>query len=140
VILQCNYEELRALRQGADVVLKAGVSQPCAVLAPPAERAQVEALALVLDGDVSLHTLAEQAEVEAAVRTIVACLRAEMDAAVLATHPAAEVAVANYFDYAHALVVLGRLEDMGAHMRALIEIVTGTPPDATLASTFAFPD
>lgn len=140
MILQCNYEEVRALRQGADVVLTAGASQPCAVLAPPAERAQVEALLLELEGDVSLATLAEQADAEAAVRTIVACLRAEMEAAVVATHAADEIAVASYFDFAHALTVLARLEEMGEHMRALIEIVTGSPPDAALAASFAFPD
>lgn len=122
------------------MVLKAGASQPCAVLAPPAERAQVEALLPELEGDVSLGTLAEQAEAEAAVRTIVACLRAEMDAAVVATHAADEIAVASYFDFAHALTVLTRLEEMGEHMRALIEVVTGSPPDAVLAASFAFPD
>lgn len=140
MILRCNYEELTALRHGAGVVLRADASEPCSVLAPPAERAQVEAWAGALAGDVSLGTLAEQVEAEAAVRTIVACLRAEMDAAVVATHPADETAVASYFDYAHALAVLARLEDMGEHMRALIEIVTGGPPDSTLAAAFAFPD
>jgi hypothetical protein len=140
VILQCNYEELRALKAGAGMVLRPDASQPCPVLAPPAERAQVEALVPALESDVSIGTLAEQAEVETAVRTIVACLRAEMDAAVVATHAADEVAVACYFDFAHGLSVLARLEEMGDHMRALIEIVTGTPPDDVLAASFAFPD
>lgn len=140
MILQCNYEELRALRAGADLVLRADASQPCAVLAPPAERAQVEALVPALEGDVSMATLAEQAAVEVAVRTIVDCLRADMEAAVVATHPADELAVASYFDFAHGLAVLARLEEMGDHMRALIEIVTGSPPDAALAASFAFPD
>ncbi len=140
MILQCNYEELQALRQGADAVLRAGEPNPCAVAAPPAERAQVGALLPQLEGDVSVSTLAEQEEVESAVRTIVACLRAEMDAAVVAAHPADEVAVAAYFDYAHALVVLARLEEMGDHMRALIEIVTGTTATRAIAASFAFPD
>ncbi len=140
MILRCNYEEVTALRRGAEVVLRADASEPCAVLAPPTERAQVEALSSTLTGDVSLETLAEQIEAEAAVRTIVACLHAEMDAAVVATHPADEVAVASYFEYAHALAVLARLEEMGEHMRALIEVVTGGPPDAALTAGFAFPD
>jgi hypothetical protein len=140
VILQCNFEELMALRQGASMVLQSDAVQPCAVLAPPAERAQVEALVPALAGDVSIGTLSEQREIEAAVRTIVVCLRAEMDAAVVAAHPADEVAVACFFDYAHALVVLDRLEEMGDHMRALIEIVSGEPPSPALAASFAFPD
>lgn len=140
MILQCNFEELRALRQGADVVLRPGTPEPCVVAAPPAERAQVEALVPLLEGDVSIGTLAEQREVEGAVRAILVCLKAEMDAAVVAEHPASEPAVAAYFDYAHALGVLTRLEDMGDHMEALIEIVTGAAPNDALAASFAFPD
>jgi hypothetical protein len=140
VILQCNYEELRALRQGADVALRPATPHLGAVAAPPAERAQVEALVPLLEGDVSVGTLAEQRDVEGGVRTIVTCLLAEMDAAVVAAHPADESAVSAYFDYAHALGVLARLEEMGDHMRALIEIVTGTPPDDVVAASFAFPD
>lgn len=140
MILQCNYEELKALQQGADVVLRSPAPVPCAVAAHPAERAQVEALVPLLEGDVSIETLAEQREIEAVIRTIVVCLRAEMDAAVVAAHPAAEPAVAAYFDYAHALGVLARLEDMGGHMEALIEIVTGSAPTDALAASFAFPD
>jgi hypothetical protein len=140
VILQCNYEELRALRQGADVALGAGAPEPCVVAAPPVERARVEALVPLLAGDVSIGTLAEQREVEMAVRAIVLCLKTEMDAAVVAEHPAAEPAVAAYFDYAHALGVLTRLVDMGDHMEALIEIVSGSAPNDALAASFAFPD
>lgn len=140
MILQCNYEELRALRQGADVALRPVTPDFGAVAAPPAERAQVEALVPLLEGDVSVGTLAEQVELEGGIRTIVSCLLLEMEASVVATHPADEGAVAAYFDYAHALVVLARLEEMGDHMRALIEIVTGTPPNDALAASFAFPD
>jgi hypothetical protein len=140
VILQCNYEELMALRQGADVVLRSSVAEACAVAAPPAERAQVEALVPLLEGDVSIATLAEQREVEAGVAAIVHVLRAEMDTAVVAAHPADELAVTAYFDYAHALGVLARLEEMGDHMQALIEIVTGTPATVALAASFTFPD
>jgi hypothetical protein len=140
VILQCNYEELGALRQGAEAVLGASGADPCVVAAPPAGRARVEALVSQLEGDVSIGTLAVQRGVEEAVRAIVACLRAEMEARVMAAHPADESAVSAYFDYAHALAVHRRVEEMGQHMAALIEIVTGTPPTEALATSFAFPD
>lgn len=140
MILHCNYEELRALRSGAGTVLRGDGSGPCAVAAPSRARERVEFLLPTLDGDLSLSTLAEQAACEDAVRTILACLHAEMDSAIVATHPAAEPAVAAYFDYAHVRAVLGRLEEMGVHMRALIEVVTGAPADDEVALTFAFPD
>lgn len=140
MILHCNYEELQALRSGAETVLRGDGPGGCAVAAPSRARARVEALLPTLDGELSLSTLAEQEACEEAVRTILACARAEMDAAVVATHPAAEDAVAAYFDYAHVRFVLGRLEEMGTHMRALIEVVTGAPADEQAALTFAFPD
>jgi hypothetical protein len=140
VILACNYEELRALQHGARAVLADEGSGACAVAAPPEERARVQALVARLDGDLSIGTLREQRTVEAAIRAIVDCLRSEMDAAVLATHAADEGAVAAYFDFAHALSVLGRAEEMGDHMRALIEVVTGDAADDQVAAGFAFPD
>ena len=140
MILHCNYEELTALRSGAGTVLSGDGAGPCAVAAPSRARERVEFLLPTLDGDPSLSTLAEQEACEDAVRTILSCLRAEMDSAVVATHPAAEPAVAAYFDYAHVRTVLGRLEEMGVHMRALIEVVTGAPADEQAALTFAFPD
>lgn len=140
MILHCNYEELQALRSGADTVLRGEGPDGCVVAAPSRARARVEALVPTLDGELSLSTLAEQEACEDAIRTILSCQKAEMDAAVVATHPAAELAVAAYFDYAHTRSVLGRLEEMGRHMRALIEVVTGAPADEQVALTFAFPD
>lgn len=140
MILHCNYEELQALRSGAETVLRDDAPAGCAVAAPSRARARVESLVPSLGGDLSLSTLAEQEACEEAVRTILACQKAEMDSAVVATHPAAELAVAAYFDYAHTRSVLGRLEEMGRHMRALIEVVTGAPADEQAALTFAFPD
>jgi hypothetical protein len=79
VILQCNYEELRALREGARVFLDAGEeSGVCAVAAPPEERQRVRALLPRLEGDVGVPTLADQMALEAAVEAIVSCLRTEM--------------------------------------------------------------
>ncbi len=140
MILTCNYEELSALRSGAETVLRGEGTGVCAVAAPSTTRARIEALIKALDGDLSLSTLAEQEACEEAVRTILACQHAEMDAVVLAHHPADELAVAAYFEYAHTLSVLARIELMGEHMRALIEVVTGGPVDDSAAVSFAFPD
>lgn len=140
MILECNYEELRALREGARVFLEAGAGEPCAVVAPPARRAQVEALVPFLDGPLAIRTLMEQRSLEAAVDTIVECLRAEMEALVTTTHPAAEGAVAAYFDFAHALSVQRRIHEAGAEMRGLIELVTGEPATRETSETFLFPD
>ncbi len=140
MILHCNYEELLALRAGADLVLRGHDGRSGTVVAPAQTQARVESLVSTLHGDISLSTLAEQEACEDAVRAVLAALLAEMDAAVLAAHPAAEPAVVAYFDYAHVRSVLGRLEEMGVHMRALIEVVTGAPVDEQAALTFAFPD
>ena len=140
VILPCNYEELRALRVGARTLLDAHSADPCAVAAPPSGLAQVEALVPHLDAPVVIETLAEQRAAAVAVEVIVSHLRAEMEALVTATHPADEGAVAAYFDFAHALSVLGRLRELGSEMSALIEVVTGEPADDETARTFVFPD
>lgn len=144
MILTCNYEELQALRHGADLLLQAGFAgagEPVHEL-EPAERLRVEGLRSRLDGDLSIQTLAEQGELQAAMQRVVAALRAEMDARVLVSHPADEGAVASYFDFAHALSVLGRLEEIGRAMQAMVEIVSadGDPDDEQLAAELAFPD
>jgi len=140
VILHCNYEELRALRSGGRSLLEGGADEFSYVLAPPEDRARVEALLPRLDGDVSVATLAELRGVAHAVHAILEYLRAEMDAAVIATHAADELAVAAYFDFAHVLTVLHRLHDLASEMEAMIEVVTGGPVDAETALTFRFPD
>ncbi len=141
MILYCNYEELLALRQGAHLLLlPTGAGGEYGVAAPSMHRTRVEALLPRLEGDVAIPTLAEQRVVEVAVRAIVECLRAEMETEVVTSHPADEGAVAAYFDYAHSLAVLERLHEMGSEMEALIEVVTGAPPDEHTAASFAFPD
>jgi hypothetical protein len=140
VILHCNYEELRALRSGGRSLLEGDAEELSYVLAPPEHRARVEALLPRLDGDVSVTTLAELRGVTLAVHAILQYLRAEMDAAVIATHAADELAVAAYFDFAHVLTVLHRLHDLASEMEAMIEVVTGAPVDAESALTFRFPD
>lgn len=141
MIVRCSYEELAALRSGVRVCLGSEVGAPVpAVMAPPESRADVEALAPRLEGDLSVTTLAEVRAVDGAVTTIVECLRAEMEAAVVMTHPAGETAVSAYFDFAHALSVLHRLAEVSAEMTAMIELVTGQPPTESAARTFDFPD
>lgn len=140
MILRCTYEELAALRSGARAVLGDVVGEPSPVMAPPESRARVEALVPQLMGDVSIQTLEEARGVEGAVVTIVSCLRAEMEAAVLAAHPADEQAVSAYFEFAHALLVAERLAEITAEMAALIELVTGEPPTEITARSFDFPD
>lgn len=139
MILGCNFEELGALKQGAEALLGESFGEGAPVAAPPEGRAEVEALLPRLSGDLAIETLAEHREVLRAVSVIVDRLREEMDLSVMATHPADETAVASYFLYAHALAVLVRLSEMGQEMEALIEVVTGGPATPEIAETFLFP-
>lgn len=140
MILACNYEEMTALTHGARSFLADGESEGGPVAAPSEDRGAVEALLPRLTGDLSVRTLEEQRQVERAVEVLVVHLRDEMHARVLATHPAAEDAVAAYFDFAHALTVLQRIRELGEEMRALVEVMTGRPPSARVSRTFVFPD
>lgn len=140
MILHFNYEELSALKAGAQVCLERGGPDRSTVLAPVETRARVEALLPRLHGYLSLSTLAEVREVQTAVEAIVDCLRVEMESMVVATHAADEWAVSAYFDFAHGFSVAHRLREMAGEMEALIELVTGTAATAETARTFQFPD
>lgn len=140
MILHFSYEELTALRYGARVFLDREEPGRGGVLAPAEERARVEALLPQLDGDISLETLEELRAVEMAVSAIVECLRVEMESLVVSTHAADEGAVAAYFEFAHGFTVAHRLREMASEMEALIELVTGTPPNDVTRRTFQFPD
>ena len=140
MILHFNYEELTALKAGAQVFLDRERPSPSAVLAPPENRARVEAFLPRLHGDISLSTLEELRTVEAAVRAIVDCLRVEMESMVVATHAADEGAVSAYFDFAHGFTVAYRISELASEMEALIELVTGSEPTAEAARDFQFPD
>ena len=139
MILTVNYEEMLALRAGARAVLGDSATGAVAVAAPPEERAMVQALP-PLDGNLSVTPLGELAPLEGGVEAIVHALLVEMDERIVATHPASEAAVASYFDYAHARAVLGRIQQMRGEMEALIEVVTGSPPDDRQARSIVFPD
>ena len=141
MILSCNFEELRALASGAELVLSGcDTGAFCAVAAPAGALAAVELLRTRLDGSLSIPTLAEQRSVRGAVALIGDGLHERMEEKVLEYHPAHEEAVALYFDYAHTIAVLNRLDEMGAEMTALIELMTGSPATDESAAAIAFPD
>lgn len=140
MILHFNFEELSALKQGARMVLEEAGGEDAPVVAPPAERVHVQQLLNRLDGEITIETLSEQREVAQALSVIVEFLRVDMEATIVARHPADEGAVSAYFDFGHALSVLGRIERMGTEMEAVIEIVTGEEPTEELARTFLFPN
>jgi hypothetical protein len=140
MILTCNYEEVTALSHGARAFLEADAPDSGGIAAPSQERGEVEGLLPQLTGDLSFQTLAEQRHAERGVAVVVRHLRATMTEMVAATHPAAEEAVASYFDWAHALSVLHRLQELGAEMEAMVEVVTGRPPSGELLHSFHFPD
>jgi len=140
VIVNCNFEELTALKAGARQMLDGYAQERGVVAAPPEEREKVAALVPHLGGDLSIETLAEQRALCSAVAVIVEILRVEMETTVTTTHPAHEGAVAAYFDFAHAFSVLSRLEELGQEMQALIELVTEGPVTDELAREFVVPD
>ncbi|MEX1257820.1 MAG: hypothetical protein WEG36_09385 [Gemmatimonadota bacterium] len=140
MILSCSFEEVSALSHGARSVLHERPVAPSAVAAPSATRGAVESLLAGLDGGFSIRTLVEQRELEQGLRAIVERLREELDTCVLATHAANEEAVSAYFDFAHALSVLGRVMDLGEEMSALVELMTGGPANERSVREFVFPD
>jgi hypothetical protein len=141
VILYCNFEELRALAFGAEMVLSEPGAAPESAVAAPAEAvALIEQLLPRLTGDLSVTTLAEQRQVRKAVSVICDELRAKMDERIVQIGPGHEDAVNTYFDYAHSRVVLDRLDRMGSEMYAIVELITGAVPSEQAAQSVTFPD
>jgi hypothetical protein len=143
MILTVNYEELLALRAGKRIVLdgradSAGAETP-SYLPTEGDRAAVRDMP-ALDGDLSVSTLADAERLETGLNVLASALHAEMNQSILVTHPASEDAVASYFEYAHVLSVLGRVEEMRASMEDVIELVSGGTEGDELLSTFVFPD
>jgi hypothetical protein len=139
MIVNVNFEEMLALRAGAEAVLQDGYGSGVAVAAPPEARALVEALPPI-EGDLSIYTYHDLRQLQRGVEAITEALRDDMDRQIVASHPGAESAVVSYFDYAHALKVLDRIRGMGMEMQSIIEVVTGGIPDDHAARTFVFPD
>jgi hypothetical protein len=141
VILHCDFEELRALASGVEAVLTSpGVEAEGGIAAATEAIATLETLLPRLTGDLSVETLAEQRQLQAAVAAVHADLHLRLDRAVVQSGPASEESVATYFDYAYVGLVLDRLERMGAEMADLVELITGAPPSAEAARSVTFPD
>ena len=140
MILDCTFEELSALCAGAERVLAESGDSNVVVAAPPQVVADLEALVPRLVGDLSVSTLAEQRSVSRAVAFILLDCRQRMDSAVINAHPAGELAVAAYFEYANVLMLQDRLRRIGDQMTDLIELMTGASPSDEAARTVAFPD
>ena len=140
MILYCSYEELSALSAGTARVLAEESDGTIVVAAPPQIVADLEALEPRLIGDIALLTLTDQRSIARAVAFVAMDLRQRMDIAVISAHPAGEMAVQAYFEYAHVLMVEDRLRRIGAQMVAMIELMTGAPPTEETAQIIAFPD
>lgn len=134
VILHCNFEELRALAAASETIVADGHVHP-GVMASPEGVVMVEQLLPRLTGDVSIETLQDQRRVQKAVTFIVGDLHRRMDERIIATYPADEEAVALYFDYGYSRSVLYRLDQMGAEMEAIVELIGGGAAAGT-----TFPD
>jgi hypothetical protein len=138
MILHFSFEELAALDAVIERVREAsgrgGVAAPAEVLP------DIEALAPRLTGDFALRSLGEQQSVQRAIEYMLAESRDRADAVILNQHPAAEEAVLAYFEFAHVLTVLDRVRQIGAEMRAIIELTTGHAPSDTNAREYTFED
>jgi hydrogenase maturation factor HypF (carbamoyltransferase family) len=139
VILRVSFEELTALKASAGRVLDAHGTGG-RVSAPAEVAATLETLISELKGDLSVETLEQQQRLERALETVLEDAKRRMDELIIDQYPAAEDAVAAYFEYAHVLTVLARLRKMGMEMRAIIELTTGRPADEKAARTVTFPD
>lgn len=141
MILHCNFEELLALRHGADATLQEGQSGgEGGVAAPPEALAALQQLLPRLDGALSVRSLAEQRRIRSAVAAVHDHLHARLDNVVVENGPASEDSVCTYFDYAYVRIVLDRLDAMGAEMEAMVELISGAPPTADTAAAIDFPD
>jgi hypothetical protein len=140
VILHVNYEEIRALDSGAELIRRAGYGgSEGAVAAPSAAVTEIEALRSRLGSDLQIETLAEQRRVRTAVSAICDHLRDRLETTVIEFSPGHEQAVDLYFDYAHAVTVLDRVDRLGSEMKAIIEVMTGEAVSAEAAETISFP-
>ena len=131
MILHCNYEELMALTSASEAIVADADVHP-GHAGMPEGVAKVEGLLPRLGADLSIDTLLDQRRVAAAVRFICGDLHRRLDERIIETSPADEDAVTMYFDYGHARTVLYRLDQMGAEMEAIADLIGG--------SALTFPD
>jgi hypothetical protein len=140
VILYLSFEELTALGAEAERLLDAATAAGGGIAAPPQLLAEVEQFARLLIGDVTVSSLEHQRSMRRVVDHLLQRCRTRMDDSIVEQHPAAESAVAAYFDYAHVLAASDRLDRVGAEMTALVEVMTGEKPESETARRFSFPE
>jgi hypothetical protein len=140
VILYLSFEELTALSAEAERVLDASAAPGYGIAAPPQFLAEVESFAQLLIGDVAVTSIDQQRSMRRVIDVLLQRCRARMDAVILDQHPAAESAVAAYFDYAHVLAASSRLDIIGGEMEAMVRVMTGAEPDSDAARRFTFPE
>jgi predicted nucleic acid-binding protein len=140
VILYLSFEELTALSAEAERVLDASAAAGHGIAAPPRLLAEVEQFAQLLTGDVGVSTLEQQRSIRRVVDHLLDGCRFRMDALILDQHPAAEGAVAAYFDYAHVLSASSRIDRLGTEMEVLLQVMTGEDPDSEAGRRFSFPE
>lgn len=141
MILHCDFEELQALKGGAELVLDSrDVQWTTAHEAEPDVIAEVTRLHEVIGGALSVPSLAEMDSLMEAVELITDTLHDQLRATILDFEPSHEAAIALYFDWARSQGVLHRLSEMAAEMTALIELMTGASPTAETAASVTFPD
>jgi hypothetical protein len=140
VILYLSFEELTALSAEAERLLGAKALAGYGIAAPPQFLAEVEQFAQLLVGDVAVTSLEQQRTLRRIVDVMLQRSRARMDDAVVEQHPAAEGAVAAYFDYAHLLSASHRLDVIGAEMESMVRLMTGADPESEAGRRFSFPD
>lgn len=138
MILHWSFEEITAASSGVERVLEG--SGHGGVAAPPRVIADIEALRPRLTGDFTVDTLADARSILRALDCILEEARFRTDRYIIEQHPAAESAVASFFDYAHLLTVQDRLRRMESQMAALIELMSGAPPTEQTALSYQFPD
>jgi hypothetical protein len=140
VILYLSFEELSALSAEAERVLAANAAAGHGIAAPPQFIAEVEHFAQLLVGDVHVETLQQQRSMNRVVEFLLERCRGRMERMVIEQHPAAEGAVAAYFDYAHVLSARHRLDAIGTEMAALVDLMTGDDPESDAGRRFSFPE
>jgi hypothetical protein len=140
VILYLSFEELTALSAEAERVLGVDGASGGGIAAPPQFLAEIEQFARLLVGDVNVENLEQQRSMRRVVDHLLQRCRVRMDSSITEQHPAAEAAVAAYFDYAHVLAASDRLDSIGAEMTALVQVMTGEDPESESASRFSFPE
>ena len=138
MILHCNFEELRALTAASETIVAEAYDRAGAVAAPPEGVVMVERLLPRLTGDMSIETLDDQRRVQGAVFHIVTDLHRRLDHKIIETSPGNEEALLLYFDYGHSRSVLHRLDNMGAEMAAIVDLIGGGNPHT--AGGITFPD